>query len=152
MRFKQLEDILSWVTQFHLDVENKYSEMKESVERERVAMLLEYLADHEHALAEATTRYKDSAQMSLLNTWFNQMPEINYKEKLNEILKSFSGSDTYEVVIIAIQCHDLLIDLYKNLQLANDTPSSKEFFQELINMEEHEKLRMVRDAGRLEDI
>ena len=152
MRFKQIEDILNWVTQFHLDVENRYREMKESVEKERITMLLEYLADHEHALADAITRYKENAQLSLLNTWFNQMPEINYKEKLNEILKSFSGSDTSEVVTIAIQCHDLLIDLYKNLQLANDTPSSKDLFQELINMEEHEKLRMVRDAGLLEDI
>jgi len=114
-------------------------------------MLLEYLADYEHALADASTRYKENAQLSLLNTWFNQMPEINYKEKLNEILKSFSGSDTSEEVTIAIQCHDVLIDLYKNLQLANDTPSSKDLFQELINMEEHEKLRMVRDAGLLED-
>jgi len=33
MRFKQIEDILNWVTQFHLDVESRYREMKENIKK-----------------------------------------------------------------------------------------------------------------------
>lgn len=152
MRFKQIEDILDWVTQFHADLEVKYRELKVGAEKERVALLLDYLADHEHNLANAIMRYKDDASSRLLSTWFNQMPEVNYPERLAALSQHLSDGGTSEVVNMAIECHDLLIDMYKSLQVSNDTPSSKALFQSLIAMEEHEKMRMVRDAARLEGL
>lgn len=152
MRFKQIEDILTWIRQIHADLGNVYCDLKGSTDKERVTMLLDYLADHEHTLADTVDKYKEDASSSLLNTWFNQLPETDYQDKLTALLQSFSCDNTSEVLSLAIECHDLLIDLYKNLQSSNDTPSSKALFQNLIDLEEHEKIRMVRDAARLEDI
>ena len=152
MRFKQIEDILTWIRQFHADLEIVYRGLKEKTDKERLAMLLDYLADHEHTLADAVDKYKEDASSTLLHTWFNQLPETDYQDKLTDLLQSFSCDNTSEVLSLAIDCHDLLIDLYKNLQSSNDTPSSKTLFQNLVDMEEHEKIRMVRDAARLEDI
>lgn len=153
MRFKQIEDILDWVIQFHVDLEVKYRELEDGTEKERVALLLDYLADHEHNLADAIKRYKnDDASTRLLSTWFNQMPEVNYPERLAALSQRLSGVGTSEMVSIAIECHDLLIGMYKNLEASSVAPSSKALFQSLIAMEEHEKIRMVRDAARLEDL
>ncbi len=152
MRFKQIEDILNWVAQFHGDLESKYLELKVGAEKERVALLLDYLADHEHNLANAIMKYREDAAPHLLSTWFNQVPEVNYLRKLSALSQHLSGADTMEVVNMAIECHDLLIDMYKSLQAAGDTPSTKALFQSLLEMEEHEKIRMVRDAARLESL
>lgn len=152
MRFKQIEDILHWVTQFHGDLESKYLELKADAEKERVALLLDYLADHEHNLANAIMKYRKDAAPRLLSTWFNQIPEVNYPERLSALSQHLSGADTMEVVNMAIKCHDMLIDMYKSLQAVSDTTSSKELFQSLLEMEAHEKIRMVRDAARLESL
>jgi rubrerythrin len=152
MRFKQVEDILSWVVQFHADLELHYRELEEGNTNERVVMLLEYLADHQQILGGAIEKFKGDASSQLLNTWFNQTPEVNYPEKLVSLASGVSGASTSEVVLIAIECHDLLIQMYKALQSDSDMQSVKDLFQTLIDMEQHEKLRMVRDAGRLEDL
>lgn len=152
MRFKRVEDILAWVVQFHADLEKHYRELEEGSARERVVMLLEYLADHQRALGEATEKFKGDASSQLLDTWFNQAPEVNDSENLASLASRVSGASTSEVVLIAIECHDLLIQMYQGLQSESDVQSVKDLFQTLIAMEEHEKLRMVRDAGRLEDL
>jgi hypothetical protein len=152
MRFKQVEDILSWVVQFHADLELRYRELEEGDAKERVVMLLEYLADHQQILGGAIEKFKVDASSQLLNTWFNQTPVVNYPEKLASLASRVSGASTSEVVLIAVECHDLLIQMYKALQRDSDMQSLKDLFQTLIDMEQHEKLRMVRDAGRLEDL
>ena len=66
MRFKQIEDILSWVTQFHADLEAKFREFEEGNTSERVVLLLEYLADHEHTLAVTIAQYQAEASPQIL--------------------------------------------------------------------------------------
>lgn len=153
MRFKQIEDILSWVTQFHADLEAKFREFEEGNASERVVLLLEYLADHEHTLATTIAQYQAEASPQILHTWFNQTPEVDSPEKLKALSQGLSGVKTTEdVVNLSITCHDLFIDMYKDIQMSCETSSAKDLFQSLIELEQHDKIRMVRDAGRFEDI
>lgn len=152
MRFKQVIDILDWVIQFHADFESKYRQLEEGNTKERAVLLLEYLADHQAALAAAIKKYEKHAAASLMHTWFDQIPDINYPEKLLQLTRRLSGENTAEIVNLGIECHDLLIEMYQKLLLASVTPAAQELFQTLVDMEQHEKLRMVRDAAQLEDI
>lgn len=152
MRFKQVADILDWVIQFHSDFERKYRQLEEGNTKERAVLLLDYLADHQAILAAAIKKYEKHAVASVMHTWFDQIPDINYPEKLQQLTGRMSGENTADIVKLGIECHDLLIKMYQKLLQVSVTPAAQELFQALVDMEQHEKMRMVRDAAQLEDI
>jgi len=152
MRFKQIADILDWVVQFHADFESKYRQLEEGNTKERAVLLLDYLADHQAVLAAAIKKYEKHAVASVMHTWFDQIPDINYPEKLQQLTRRMSGENTVDIVNLGIVCHNLLIEMYQELLRVSVTPAAQELFQTLVDMEQQEKLRMVRDAAQLEDI
>lgn len=153
MRFKQVKDIIDWIIEFHNDLSKKYHQMSEKNQSVRVKLLLDYLSDHETQLKQALEKYKNESNVdSVLQTWFNQMPNPDYPKTLQELRACLCCVSVDETVTMAIQFHDLLIRMYEDLRNSSETQTVKDFFQSLYDMENHEKMRMVRDAARLGDI
>jgi rubrerythrin len=57
-----------------------------------------------------------------------------------------------EVIDIALDLDNALVELYRDVREHVEIPELKELFQNLIDMENHEKKRMVRDALMLTDL
>ena len=150
MRFKRAQDILDWVVVFHDRLATLYHGLAKGREQERIGLLLEYLADHQEGLRDNLMDYETDVTR-LLPTWYEQAPETPLPGDVQALVDFLEAQDTAEIVQLAIGFHDQLIDLYKWMQDKAPTDSLRELFANLAEMENHEKMRMVRDAQRLED-
>lgn len=152
MRFNQIGDILDWARKLHEHLAEDYQSFSEQHSQQRVGLLLEYLSEHERALAKAIESYEQDAAHRLLSTWHDGVVEVDLPDSLEGLSEELDCSSTEQVLNLAIQFHDQLIVLYETLSSEAPTPSVAELFDNLSSMEVREKMRTVRDALRLEDL
>ncbi len=152
MRFKQIRDVLNWTRTFHDTLANDYDGLAKGHEKERVGMLLQYLAEHERTLSSALQHYEEDAAGALLATWYDKAPEIKLPPDLDSLCDTLEKVDTDTVLSMALVFHDSLIDIYKALAVLAPTPAAQTLFDNLVSQETQEKMRAVRDALRLEDL
>jgi len=151
MRFCKISELLAWVSTYHQALAEKYMALADEAAKERAAMLLKYLSEHQKLLADSVNKYSDDAAQNLLTTWSDQCPELGLPDSVSQLHSSLSGKDTDEIIRNVIEFHNVLIDMYKALAEKATNPSVKELFEELAKMEQQEEMRVVRDAQRLED-
>tara|TARA_R110001592_G_scaffold357416_1_gene660557 strand:- start:117238 stop:117552 length:315 start_codon:yes stop_codon:yes gene_type:complete len=69
-----------------------------------------------------------------------------------ELYESQSGKDSTEVIHVAIKLHDELTLIYREIEAAAEVDSVREIFATLAILEHNEKMRMVRNALKFQDI
>src|SRR5690606_42124719 len=84
IRYRQIREILDWMQAFHERLSIEYQTMSQGQVRERVALLLEYLADHQKKLKNAIKQYEEGASEKLLNSWHDHFPELELPESRSE--------------------------------------------------------------------
>jgi hypothetical protein len=151
MRFCQVSELIDWIDAFHQALAEQYSVLADEAVKERAALLLNYLSEHQRLLAESMVKYETDAADSLLTTWSDQCPDLDLPESVTELHSALSGKDTEEIIKHVIEFHDILIDMYKALAERATNSSVKSLFENLAEMERQEAMRTVRDAQRLED-
>lgn len=151
MRFCKISELLDWVGAFHQALATEYKVLADETDKERVAMLLKYLSEHQQKLAEATEKYEEDATANLLTTWSDQCPDMGLPESVSQLHSALSGKETGEIIIKVIEFHDMLIEMYKALADKTSNDSVKTLFEHLATLEKQEEMRTVRDALRLED-
>ena len=151
MRFCQVSELLDWIDAYHEALAEQYKVLADEAVKERAALLLNYLSDHQRLLAESISKYETDTADSLLTTWSDQCPELDLPESVVQLHSTLSGKNTEEIIIYVIEFHDILIDMYKDLAEKAPNPSVKSLFENLAQMEQQEAMRTVRDAQRLED-
>jgi uncharacterized protein (DUF305 family) len=151
MRFCQISDLLDWIDAYHQALAEQYSALASAGTKERAALLLTYLSDHQKLLAESIARYETDAADSLMASWSEQCPDLNLPESVLQLHNTLAGKDTEEIIKQVIEFHDILIDMYKSLAEKATNPSIRMLFENLMQMEKQETMRTVRDAQRLED-
>ncbi len=151
MRFCQVSELMDWIDAYHQALAEQYAILADEAVRERAALLLKYLSEHQRLLAESMSKYEMDAANSLLTTWSDQCPELDLPESVTQLHSDLSGKGTEEIIKQVIEFHDILIDMYKTL--AEKAPNSpvRDLFESLAEMERQEAMRTVRDAQRLED-
>ena len=151
MRFCQVSDLIEWIDAYHQALAEQYRVLADEAAKERAALLLNYLSDHQRVLAESISKYEADAADSLLTTWSDQCPELDLPESVTQLHTALSGKNTEEIIKHVIDFHDILIDMYKALAKKSESSSVKDLFESLAEMERQEAMRTVRDAQRLED-
>src|SRR5690554_996763 len=151
IRYRQIREILDWIEAFHERLSIEYERMSQGQVRERVALLLQYLSDHQRQLQNTIKKYGESASEEILNTWHDHFPELDLPETLDELKHHLSVIDTNDVIQLAIKFHDVLICLFEEIRNTAPTDEVRDVFDNLAMMERQEKERMVRDSAFLED-
>lgn len=151
MRFCQVSELLDWINAFHQALAEQYKVLADEAAKERAALLLNYLSDHQKILAESIGKYETDSADSLLTTWSDQCPELDLPESVTQLHKTLSGKSTEEIILYVIEFHDILVEMYKALAAKATNSSVKNLFESLAQMEKQEAMRTVRDAQRLED-
>lgn len=152
MRFKTIEEVLAWTGVFHDHLAGEYQRLSERGERQRLDLLLKYLADHERLLQQSIERFRADAPERLRNTWFDMAPDVPLPGTLVEFNRLCQASDVQELVEIAVRFHDGVLAVYTSLRNQAPNESIRELFDSLVQLEYHEKLKMVRGAQQLEDV
>lgn len=152
MQIETLSDIIDWSRQVHQHLAEHVAKDADRQQNERAKMLMNYLADHESTLSQLLKRFEDTADAKALNTWCYEFIS-NHPLKIEaEHRRSYAEMGTQEIINSVMAKHKQVLELYRHLEEQADTNSVKELLAQLISLEEHESMRMVQSANRLEDI
>lgn len=152
MAIETIKDILELTQRLHIDLANALRHASLDVQHQKLKMLLDYLSQHERELGRVVALTERDAHSAILNTWcaeyFDKYPFA--KEKVDSI--DFAHMNSVEIMISLLSIHEKVIDLYRYLSERAETPSIEEMLSNLLKLEQHEVMRMMRDAERLDDM
>ena len=151
MRFQQTKDILDYARHFHKLIRQFYQRTSEAVDKNRLKLLLNYLAEHERYLEKSIAEYESTMPEKALKTWFPLSPCSEKIDNLSSLLDAQEPS-VDEIVALAIYLDDCLIETYRQLAESAETNTVKDVFRNLLELEKREKYKMVRDTERMKDL
>ncbi|MEC9481727.1 MAG: hypothetical protein UMU75_00185 [Halomonas sp.] len=152
MTVETIKDVLALTRELHANLACTLERAAHQAHEERLHMLLDYLARHERELSRVVALSESDAQAAALHTWCAE-----YVDKHPFALATLGGidyasMDTAEVMRSLLTIHERLIDLYRYLATRAEVSSAEELLSNLLALEQHEAMRMVRDAEELEDL
>src|SRR5690606_2414445 len=62
MRYKNIDEILAWTGRFHTELAQHYQQLARQHDRQRLEMLLSYLAEHQRRLAETLAQIREDSE------------------------------------------------------------------------------------------
>lgn len=151
MHYQTVKDVVDHSRQLHQQISSIYKKLSEEQSQSRVAMLLDYLKRHEDHLEESLHQFENDKSQKVLESWFQYAPDQNIAEVLNEIQVT-DHMTTDEVVTMALKLDDYFIDLYQDMVDHSSSNAVKDVFQNLLEMEQQEKIRVAKTALQLNDI
>lgn len=150
-QFETAGDFINIVTKFHHQLAYYYKKMSDSANKEIVIILLSYIREHEMKMETSLIDYEKGLPDKIKDTWI----EFVDKEK---ITKCFSSIKFYhemtvdDIIEMTIKFDDCIIELYKNLVESSEVETVKEVFRDLLEMEIHEKMKIVKSAMRIREL
>lgn len=150
MGFETVKDIIEVVRQLHQALSRQYAELEQLATSERAALLLDYLARHERRLAEALQRYEQDVVGGILETWLQNIPELDIAPLVEQV-RATDLNDVEAVVAAALAVDAHLLAVYRELEQRAPTDTLREIARSLQQLECNEAQRLARAAFRLRD-
>jgi hypothetical protein len=149
MSVETIKDVLEMTRLLHTNLANRLEQASLSAQDEQVHMLLDYLSLHEKELSRVLELSEQDAQAAAIHTWC-----IAYFDKHTFDLDNldYTTMTFAEIMYSIITIHNTIIELYRYLALQTEAVVAKELINNLLFLEQHEAMRMVRDMQRFEDL
>lgn len=148
---KQVREFIEFGKILHGKIKVLYEELNEAAELERVKLLLEYLSRHEAHLEESLARFEKSTQKGILEAWLEYSPALDVNKVLvAHPLPEKPSSD--QIFQIALDFDETLVKLYREVSEKVNDSRTKTVFKDLLQMEEREKILVIRAAMSLDDM
>ncbi len=151
MRFKTTRDVLDRVVTFHQQLRDLYLRHANIADKERVKLLLDYMARHEEHLQKSLSQYEDNASERILDTWFKHIPSSAILKDCNDV-RLAPDMSVEEIVKTALKFDDCLVDFYTVMAEKCVSEEVKSIFSNLLKMENQEKMKLVRIAQEVYDL
>ncbi|WP_320171150.1 hypothetical protein [Maridesulfovibrio sp.] len=145
------KDVIEQTKAFHKRLGSFYKELSDKVEKERVKLLLDYMSRHHENLAGIMDEYESGLSEKVLTTWFMY---VNKECDLSPFFSADLGPDmtAQQVVQVAVDLDKCLLETYEAM-LQNDIPDDvSEVFQGLLDMEKREKIKLAKNALKIETL
>lgn len=152
MQIETLGDVVNWTRQLHQWLSTCLEHCSDNSEKTRVTLLLNYLADHERELVKILDRVEEDSDIKALNTWCYEYFQKNPVATHQHCDKPFADMAPEDIIREVIDLHNQVIDVYRQLNDQFDAPSATQLIQELLQLEQHEAMRIVQGSNRLADI
>ena len=150
MRVETLSEVMEWTRSVHRKLADAVDQATGGSRGERLQMLANYLSEHERRLAQALEKAEEDAQRSVLDTWtyeFMRNVTVRHQDELD-----FHNDDADTLLSEVLQVHEQIIAVYREMAARADAPEIREMLENLCSLEQHETMRMARDAGMLGDV
>ena len=149
--FEQVKDVLDYGIELHSQLRLLYRTLGRESGQERVRMLLDYLGRHERSRAEAMKRFEQTPHGGTLDVWLQYAPTREI-ERLMANCRISPDMTVEDVVKIALDFANALIEIYKEAARESDNPEARNIFLNLAEMEQRERQRFIRDAEWMQDL
>jgi rubrerythrin len=151
MRFSTTKDLLDHAASLHQGLGAYYQRLAGDSRQEKVQLLLEYLARHEENLAAELARYSKETAARVRDAWFKFELDGEFIKCVPPAMPA-ADIDVNELINLAIALDDCIIDLYRLVARESELPEARDAFLNLAAQERQEKMRMVRQAMRLNEM
>ncbi len=151
MHYQTVKDVVDHSRRLHQQISQFYHKLSEQNSQARVSMLLEYLKRHEDNLEKTLCKFESDKSQKVLDSWFQYAPD----QDLSQIMDGLDvneNMDTDDVVEMALKLDDYFIDLYQDMVNNSSSSAVKAVFQNLLDMEEHEKIQIAKTALQINDM
>ena len=152
MKVETFADLIDWTRAMHQRLAECLAHCSTHSERALAKLLLTYLADHEATLEKIVDGFEQRADSKALNTWVYDYLEHKPIELHRSSNAPFAEMDFDEICKSMFDVHNQAIDLYRELHGRVDIPEAKELLQALLDMEEHETMRLAQQTNRMRDM
>lgn len=152
MDIRTFGDLIDWTRQLHGHLSACLKHCRDSQKEERTRYLMDYLADHEAKLEATVAEFEKQAPARALKTYvydFLKHQPIKAHDACNE---PFATLDYAAVCQLVFDYHDQVMALYNELMGRAEIPETKALVRSLLEMEEHEAMRLVRQTERMDDL
>lgn len=148
---KQVREFVDFGKHLHGRIKELFDDLNEHAELERVKMLLEFLSRHEEHMEESLARFEKDARHGILEAWLEYSPSLDVEAVMEKFkVKDKPSSD--EIFQIAMDFDDTLVKLYREVAEKVNDSRTKQVFKNLLQLEEKEKIQVVRAAMALDDM
>ncbi|SFM69487.1 ATPase [Marinobacter zhejiangensis] len=152
MEIKTFRELIDWTRDLHQHLSECLSHCAETHKQERAQMLLEYLAAHEAELAKVVAEFEHQGDGKAMDTrvydYLNHQPLETHRS----CSRPYAEMSFDEISREVFSFHDQIMDLYKTLVSKADIPEAQDLLQALLDMEQHEAMRLARQVGRMDDV
>jgi rubrerythrin len=145
MSFKTVRDVLELSQDIHRNASVLYEQLREQTQRERVDMLLKFLSRHEEVLSSTLLKVTADASEKILDEW-HQTELTSVVTILDGCKECHPDISVQELVNLALRVDDSLISLYKHMASEASTDEARQLFNNLVVLEENEKVKTVKAA------
>lgn len=150
MAFKQMKDLIEWITEYHEMLEKQYKTLAGSQNDERMQMALSFLANRENHLAERMEDFLQDADNDLMDSWLVDSQTFDNR-KIPENLPECNGcADIHDLHKNILQAHKTLTDMYELRSELAQSNRQAELFRELAANQQAEARLQSSDISRLE--
>lgn len=152
-RYQTVADMLKFALQFHRELAEYYQRRSQNTADQRLQMVQQYLARHAQNVAEGIQRFCDDASPALMQSWLDNVPELDALPVLEDVAGSHSvGSPEVDAIDLALAVDDKLIQAYEALAREAGTDSVRAVFDDLAQQQKTEQRRLQMASVRLQDI
>lgn len=148
MQIKTFSELIEWTRTLHENLAQCLAHCASRHTDERASLLLEYLASHEAEMEKMVAAFGRQVDPKAAHTYvYDYVPH-------NPIAAHFVCDDHYAnrdadaISAEVFDFHEQIISLYRTLVGKAEIREAKELMQALLDMEEHETRRLVRQIGR----
>lgn len=147
---ENVNQIIDRIRALHQRIAARFEQVDTAADQERLRMVLAYIGRHERLLGNALAKYQNSASRAVLDTWFKTTPGRPLQECLDRVQIDAKDPDTVLQSVLAMdRC---LVDTFRRIADSAVAEEVRDFFQQLVAMEEREEHRLIRDAVEMEDL
>ena len=150
MEVKTFFDLIDWSRDLHANLAKCLAHGASRHQDERAALLLDYLASHESDMEEMVASFERKADPKAAQTYvYDYMPH-------NPITTHMVCDDHYATLDAdairteVVDFHEQIISLYQTLVGKAEIPEAEELVALLLDMEENETKRLVRQTGHMD--
>lgn len=151
MRFEQTKDVLEHARSFHQRVGDFYQDLSDHTEQQRLKLLLDYMAEREQELASALEQFTEGSSREVLDTWFQFCCD-------DETLKLCPGALLHndmtldEIISAGVALSQCFINLFREIANTADSEQVRAVFQNLLESEQREQKKLVRNVEMFTDL
>ena len=148
---KQVREFVDFGKHLHGKIKELYEDLNEHAQLERVKLLLDFLSRHEQRMEESLARFEKESRHGILEAWLEYSPGLDVDKVMDRFrLRENPSSD--EIIQIAMDFDDALVSLYREVAEKANNSKVKALFNNLLQLEESEKIQVARAAMTLGDM
>lgn len=147
---ENVNQIIDRIRALHHQIAARFEGIASTTDKERLRLVSDYIGRHERNLAEALAKYQDSAARAVVNTWFKTTPGHPLIECLEKV--QLDASDTPQLIRSVLEMDRCLVSSFRSIADGTPIVEVRDFFQQLVEMEERQEHKLIRDAIEMEDL